>query len=169
MRIPDPIEELVACHGRIRLRLETISQLLSRLPAEPPAEELEAVLTDLLAFFDSSVVRHTRDEEEIVFPVLRQKLDAGLLTRLQAEHVNHEGLLARCREAAERVRAEDRRSHREALRETFRALRDDYLQHMEAEEKDLFPHAALSAEERERLGKALLESRAFRLQVKGKS
>ncbi|HYM09918.1 MAG TPA: hemerythrin domain-containing protein [Bryobacterales bacterium] len=93
-----PLDHLLACHRRIEERLEILERAAFHLESRR-AEALEA-MEGCLRFFDSNGVRHTADEEESLFPRLRQRLTAeqlAYLDQLERQHREADRLHAELR------------------------------------------------------------------------
>ncbi len=124
-----PIDQLTRSHERLR-------QQLAELVALGQAAEVDRnALGDLVAWFAGQGARHETDEEESLFPRLRNAAidDAtrALLGRLADEHRVHVDLqaaLVHVRTTAE-------------LAGIASAMVDAYSEHIAAEERDLFPAA----------------------------
>jgi hemerythrin-like domain-containing protein len=83
----DAIEHLVACHRRIEQRLDILERAGSLLPEKP--EQCLLAIANSLRFMDTSGMLHTVDEEESVFPRLRQAAtpdELAYLDNLEKEH-----------------------------------------------------------------------------------
>jgi hemerythrin-like domain-containing protein len=82
-----PIEHLVACHRRIEQRLDTLKRAGDMLEQDTQASLI--AIANSLRFMDVSGVLHTTDEEDSVFPRIRQAASAGeieYLDKLESEH-----------------------------------------------------------------------------------
>ena len=85
--VDQPLDHLVACHGRIEERLNILERAAVALNERP--EEARAALATVFRHFDTAGVLHTRDEEESVFPrLLLRASDAEryYLTDLERQH-----------------------------------------------------------------------------------
>lgn len=94
-----PIEHLLACHRRIEQRLDTLLLAGERLEQDPQAA-LTAIANSL-HFMDVSGALHTVDEEESVFPRIRQTASSEeriYLDRLESEHREAGGIYLRLKE-----------------------------------------------------------------------
>lgn len=81
------IEHLVACHRRIEQRLDILERAASLLHERP--DECLVAIKNSLRFMDTSGVLHTVDEEESVFPRVRNSASAeeiSYLDGLEAQH-----------------------------------------------------------------------------------
>jgi len=133
--LDQPLEHLLACHGRIEERLAVLERVAAHF-GERRDEALDA-LAGCFRFFDSSGVLHTEDEEESLFPRLEGRLSEGereFVEQLTSEH-----------REAERVYAEIKRMAGDGLPpeagERFRALIKQmcaaYRAHIEREDSRL--------------------------------
>lgn len=144
----EPADFLYACHRRIEQRIDAIERAAAAL-ADRPEEALTA-LVSAMAFLDTSGALHTEDEEESVFPRLRQSLERGewaLLASLEHDHVEADRLAARLREIVERARrGEPALPELRALAQQFVAF---YRRHIAWEDETLIPmvQRLLSADE----------------------
>lgn len=165
----DPLGSMKAYHRRLEQRLEWLSQLAARLvPARETVDQLEAIgaLGQIQHDFVTSLIHHHADEEESLFPRLRERSSAlaHLLQALEQDHVACEPLHVRFDRLAtrlvtsERIRPEDPA----LLADLASSLRSVYLPHLAREDElildgaahDLAPEqlAQISLEMRERRG-----------------
>ena len=147
----DPIGMLQDCHRRIE-RFAGLLGLVAR-QAEGRAlspEECEAVEASL-RYFRESGPRHNRDEEESLFPRMRQGgADKGLhdvlndVDRLEGEHRHSEALHKEAAELFGRWMADGELSavDRSRLHAVITGLQQMYREHIRIEEQVVFPCAA---------------------------
>ena len=129
----DPFEMLERCHRRLE---ETLERL--RTPSRQALDEA-------LAFVDRAVKRHEDDEEQSLFPRLsRVPQLAGLLDRLTIQHRDQTALVEELRALLAAARPDEAR-----LRDVVERLDAAYRQHINIEERELFPaaKAALDADD----------------------
>jgi hemerythrin-like domain-containing protein len=143
----DPLGMLCDCHRRIERFLGVLCQVATREPSRAlSAEDAEAV-TAALHYFREGGRRHNADEEESLFPRLRQAAPRGALDsidRLEQEH----HVAGELHDAVDRTFARwisagalgSADAH--ALVDATRRLRVLYGDHIRAEEADVFPQAA---------------------------
>jgi len=96
--IDSPVEHLMACHRRIEDRLDTLVRAADYL--ESDRDSALAAIAKSLQFLDSSGVQHTMDEEDSVFPRLRERVSAdqvAYLDSLEQDHEHAESVLASLR------------------------------------------------------------------------
>ena len=89
----DPLEMLLACHGKILRQCDTLQKLSGHLKTHGSDAQARLAAHGILRYFDTAGQFHHQDEEENLFPALRatagaesELLDA-LLQRLLKEHV----------------------------------------------------------------------------------
>jgi hemerythrin-like domain-containing protein len=129
---PDPFAQLERSHRRLEERLEDLAQA--------DAARID-VVRDVAAFFARAVKRHEQDEEESLFPRLRDRTElAPILERLAREHVEHAALHAQLDRVIEALDAGTPEAARE-LGRTTTALMHAYREHVDEEERVLFPAA----------------------------
>jgi hemerythrin-like domain-containing protein len=129
---PDPFAQLERSHRRLEERLEDLAQA--------DAAHIELV-RDVAAFFARAVKRHEQDEEESLFPRLREHAElAPILERLAREHTEHAALHAQLDKVIEGLDAKLPEAARDLARTTT-ALMHAYRNHLDEEERVLFPAA----------------------------
>ena len=131
----DPFEMLERCHRRLE---ETLATLLGPSPSRQALDEA-------LAFIDRAVKRHEDDEEQSLFPRLsRVPQLAGLLDRLTIQHRDQTALVEELRAQLGAAKPDEAR-----LRDVVERLDAAYRQHINIEERELFPaaKAALDADD----------------------
>ncbi|OGS81415.1 MAG: hypothetical protein A2061_05780 [Gallionellales bacterium GWA2_59_43] len=89
----DPLEMLLACHGKILRQCDTLHKLAAHLKTDGCDMQARQAALGILRYFNTAGQFHHQDEEENLFPALRastgddpEQLDA-LLQRLLREHV----------------------------------------------------------------------------------
>jgi iron-sulfur cluster repair protein YtfE (RIC family) len=127
------------CHEHILQRLARLEQLGRELQQAPALEDRHlAVLGDVLTFLDVAVPMHSADEEQTLFPRLREALGptAGHtpMDCMEQEHVQHQALLAGLKRAV--VKRDVAATAQAAL-----AIVSEYREHIGKEEDVLFPWA----------------------------
>lgn len=166
----DPFARLEQTHRRLEERLEMLQRAAEDLSAGVGVSSALADVDEVAHFLGRGAVRHVEDEENTLFPRLRERaashaeLDA-ILIALEKEHHDHRAL-------EDSVRAlvsswENRKPSAEEvsqLSEIAGRLRSVYATHIAREEKELFPLARkiLSAEEIDRMGEEMMARRPDR-------
>jgi hemerythrin-like domain-containing protein len=143
----DPLGMLSDCHRRIESFLEVLLALASERKGELLDAGERASLKNALEYFRHSGPRHTADEEESLFPRMKQcEAGAAALRSLEALHQDH---LAADRAHAEidalgaRWLSDGRPSAAEAARlaELLESLSKLYARHIDIEDHEIFPTA----------------------------
>jgi hemerythrin-like domain-containing protein len=166
----NPIGLMSDCHRRIEKFLGVLRQLAALHGAEVEGRRLgaeeQAALEKALAYFREAAPRHTADEEEDLFPLLRLEGRPGLaaaLAQLQQEHEEATAWL-------EEVQALGRRWLEEGeleaglvrcFAEVVAKLTEHYRGHMALEEGEIFPlaQAELDREAKQRIGRSMAARR----------
>lgn len=145
----DPLGMLKDCHRRIENFLRVLCHVAeTREEGKLGREEREAVQA-ALAYFRTGGVRHTRDEEESLFPRLQQAGAAESLNALAGLEAQHQEanelhsildqLFSKWMESGSLAAADHR-----ALRAAADRLHGLYQEHIRVEEEIVFPYAGAS-------------------------
>jgi iron-sulfur cluster repair protein YtfE (RIC family) len=157
----DPIGLLEDCHRRI----ERFLAVLVRLAAKAGGQELLAgeqriALETALRYFREAAPKHTRDEEDSLFPRLRSLNSPGVksalakVEKLEDEHVQME----KSHEEVDRLGQEWlvagtlSPGYAARLCELVSGLAETYRVHIAVEEREVFPAAAAALAESDRAG-----------------
>ncbi|HEX5474432.1 MAG TPA: hemerythrin domain-containing protein [Vicinamibacterales bacterium] len=163
----EPLGLLSDCHRRIEGFLGAMIAVAGRGPELTPADR--DLLERAVRYFATSAPRHTADEEDSLFPRLRESGDAGArdalatVQRLESDH----------RAAETRHAAVDRLATQwltngtlpaaqlAELAEQLEALKKLYAVHIHVEDQELFPAAArvLDAEQLHEIGREMADRR----------
>ena len=148
----DIVSLLVECHGRVR----TFASLFAALAHTPraPESEVRDAAARILRYFGQALPLHARDEEESVLPRLQGKdaaLDQALAT-MEAQHHEHEALLAQVRELCAALEAAPGKLAQflPSLGLLAPQLADHFNRHLALEESTVFPAIARLVPEAER-------------------
>lgn len=108
------------------------ARLLRRSADSDDADGRLARARDFLNFFSSETLRHFREEEELLFPMLLERADPPpeVLVQILIEHVRVHGLVRRLESEVEATSVE---------RDTLRAIGELLQAHIRLEEGTLFP------------------------------
>lgn len=164
-----PLGLLSDCHRRIEFFLDA----LLRVSREERARELSdggrQALERALAYFASGAPRHTADEEESLFPLLRAARHAdamavmAVVDRLEADHRRADAGHASVYRLASKWMSAGQLPDEEAqeLIDTLESLRGIYEGHIGVEDREVFPAASrlLSAAQLETVGRQMAERR----------
>jgi|GraSoiStandDraft_45_1057281.scaffolds.fasta_scaffold108806_2 iron-sulfur cluster repair protein YtfE (RIC family) len=145
----DPTGLLSDCHRRIEMFLGTlaaVAEVIDRAPSEETVQALQAALR----YFSQAAPKHTADEEESLFPRLREVHDPQVtsafsaLDRLEKDHEAVSHLHAEVERLAAQYLADGSLSvtEREAFRAAVKNLQEMYKEHISVEDSIVFPLAA---------------------------
>lgn len=143
----DPLGMLKDCHRRIESFLRVLCLAVLRRPEGPLTAEERDALEAALAYFRTGGERHNRDEEDSLFPRLREAVSAADLEIIRGLETEH-GEAGELHATAERLYrgwialgslgSEDR----QALLAATDRLQRLYAGHIQVEESVVFPRAA---------------------------
>lgn len=144
----DPLGMLKDCHRRIERFLGVLCVVVERAQGRAMTEEERAAVQASLSYFRAGGQRHTRDEEDSLFPRMRAAgVDPAEIERVGGLEHDHRIADALHSEADRlytawfdtgRLDAADAN----ALREATEQLKALYARHIDVEEKQVFPCAA---------------------------
>ncbi len=143
----DPIGMLKDCHRRIEHFLQILCVVAERAAGRAMTEEEATAVKSALHYFRHGGERHTEDEEESLFPRLRAESTAGALEELSGlenDHRDAYGLHAAADTlytawiAFGSISADDE----QRLLLIAKRLKYLYEEHIQVEEKIVFPRAA---------------------------
>jgi hemerythrin-like domain-containing protein len=140
--VEGPIDHLQACHRRIENRLDTLERAGEHL--EDLFEESLLAIFNSLRFMDTSGVRHTVDEEESVFPRLRNSLSEEqiqYLDQLESQHREVDTLYDSLKEVVSQLQREPNPERILAYRELVEKLTSAYRAHIASEDSILMKMA----------------------------
>lgn len=156
----EPLEMLVACHGRIRKQLATLSRLERHLPEHGHDADARAAARSILRYFDSAAVHHHEDEERSLLPRLvdRAPESRALAERIEGEHVELAARWRRLRPLLSGIATGQRAVMPPRL---VRDIAARYDAHIELEESLLIPLArdVLSPDDLGDIGREMAERR----------
>lgn len=153
----DPTGLLTDCHRRIVTFLDTL-RAVAQVIDRPPTADVERALQSALRYFSQAAPKHTADEEESLFPRLRQISNAEVtsvfdkLQELEAEHRWANPLHAEVEQLGVKYLSQGSLSRPEVerCRAAIRDLQSMYERHIRFEDQIIFPLAArlLTAQDR---------------------
>lgn len=143
----DPIGMLKDCHRRIESFLGILSTVAERAQGRSLTGEERTAVETALKYFRSGGKRHTADEEESLFPRLRASEENSLeeLDRLECDHREAGDL----HDSVERLYSKWiasgvlEKGESAKLPAQMERLRQLYADHIEIEEKVVFPRASV--------------------------
>jgi hemerythrin-like domain-containing protein len=167
----DPTGLLSDCHRRIEMFLGTL-EAVARLIDRPATEETRRALESALRYFGQAAPKHTADEEESLFPRLRQIHDPAIqaafsrLEQLEEEHRWAAPLHAEVERLGAQYLSTDNLSSAEVddFRKAVASLASMYKQHISVEDSVVFPLAARVLSDAEKV--AIAEEMAGRRKVR---
>ncbi len=140
-----PLEMLEACHERLESQLATLDRLAKWLPEHGTDRQAQQAAASVMRYFDVAAVNHHLDEEEDLFPLLLERVDAARRDRLQdlidwvlADHKRMFAAWAAMRAQLEPLARGEAGSLEMDEVERFVEI---YRFHIAREEGELFPHA----------------------------
>jgi len=164
----DPTALLSECHRRIEMflgRLEAVAEVAE----QPLSNETEQALVSALRYFREAAPKHTADEEESLFPRLRQvqqpdvQFALSKLEELEQDHRRAAPLHAVVERLGGLCLSKGCLSHTEAkrLQVAVGGLMSMYREHISMEDQLIFPVAArvLSRPEQISIGKEMAARR----------
>lgn len=147
--LPDfshPIELMMDCHRRIENFLSVLQKVAAHYAGQPLDTQGREALETALNYFRSAAPRHTADEEESLFPRMRQIDDSEIkqamveIDRLEADHRKVEAAHARLDALGRQWFSDDALA--EGLFAEFLGLLDElaaaYGEHISIEDEHIF-------------------------------
>jgi hemerythrin-like domain-containing protein len=167
----DPTGLLTDCHRRVEMFLGTL-QAVAQVIDQSPAEETSRALASALRYFTHAAPKHTADEEESLFPRLRQIHDPEIesafskLKQLDDDHRWAAPLHANVDRLGTQYLTTGSLSSSEVeqFRKDVANLAAMYQQHIRVEESVVFPLAARMLSDADKM--AMAEEMAARRKVK---
>ncbi len=157
----EPLEMLLACHGRILSQCATLEKLRKHLPEHGCDLQAQQAASAIMRYFDTAGRNHHTDEESDLFPVLLASGDAAaqqLVTYLLERHVVLDAAWDELRVELQEIAA----CRREALKpQIVQHFIHAYRSHIEMENAQLLPMAKrlMTPVQLETLGKSMSQRR----------
>lgn len=144
----DPTGLLSDCHRRVEMFLGLLVRV-AEVMDRPTTEETSRALESALHYFAQAAPKHTADEEESLFPRLRQIDDPAIrsafakLDKLEEDHRRAEPLHAEVERLGVQYRSTGKLSDAEiaSFRNSVASLVTIYQQHISVEDELIFPLA----------------------------
>jgi hemerythrin-like domain-containing protein len=167
----DPTGLLSDCHRRVEMFLGSLEAVAGVIDG-PASEETSRALESALRYFAQAAPKHTADEEESLFPRLRQIHDPEVeavfskLEQLEDEHVWAAPLHAEVDRLGAQYLSTGSLSSREVsdFRRAVASLAAMYKQHISVEDSQVFPLATRVLPDAEKM--AIAEEMAGRRKVR---
>ena len=156
-----PLDVLLACHGRFEKQCATLEKLLTHLPRHGSDAEAQQASRNILTYFDTAAVHHHDDEERNLFPLL-ERAGRGkwcdVVELLTSEHDDLAQLWRALRPPLEAIAQGETVALNASYAERFIALNRS---HIAFENERVLPlaHEILSAAELQSLGRAMAARR----------
>ncbi len=167
----EPTGLLSDCHRRVEKFLGMLQAVATGID-QPATEETKCALQLALHYFTEAAPKHTADEEESLFPRLRQLHDPEVesalsrLDQLEGDHRWAGPLHTAVEQLGEKYLSEGRLSEPEIgrFRTSVANLIAMYQRHIRIEDEQIFPLAArvLSRDEKEAVAKEMAARRGIR-------
>jgi iron-sulfur cluster repair protein YtfE (RIC family) len=150
----DPTGLLSDCHRRIEMFLGSLQQV-AKVIDHPLTPDVRAALESALRYFHEAAPKHTADEEESLFPRLREIHDPTIekaistLKALEDDHLRADRLHGDVYRLGEQCLRQGHLSSREAtqFRQAICDLASIYAEHIRIEDNVVFPAAKLALSE----------------------
>ncbi len=167
----DPTGLLSDCHRRVEMFLGMLESVAASMD-QPKTEEISRTLESALRYFGQAAPKHTADEEESLFPRLRQVDSPEIrsafqrLDKLEEDHRWAEPLHAEAERLGVQYLSTGKLSEAEiaSFRNSVASLVTMYKQHISVEDEVIFPLARRVLSDAEKL--AIANEMAGRRQVK---
>jgi hemerythrin-like domain-containing protein len=164
----DPTGLLSDCHRRIESFMDTL-QGVAEVIDRAPTEEVRRALESGLRYFRQAAPKHTADEEESLFPRLRQIRNAEVteafskLQELEDEHRWANPFHSEVERLGEKYLSKEKLTTQEVatFRTAIRELRSMYDRHIAVEDGIVFPLAArlLSEHDKSAVAREMVDRR----------
>lgn len=167
---PDGFDVLDACHRQTLVMLGSLSDLVASLGSDTPDARQRAIAADIVRFFSTTARQHHEDEEQHVFPQLRDSTDPEIVQAVLRLQQDHHWMDVDWRElspALAAIAASQGAYDLEALREGVEIFLELSRDHIALEESCIYPQARarLGAAELKRMGREMAERRRVRSAV----
>ena len=167
----NPMELLGDCHRRIERFLAVLGKVARQAPGGPMTAQQKEEWLRALEYFRNAAPRHTADEEESLFPRLRQidqprvKDALAKMQELEADHVRANAWHDEVDQLGRRWLADGAlpRADAEHLTEVLARLTTLYARHLVLEDESVFPLAqsVLTHAEKARIGAEMAQRRGL--------
>ncbi len=152
-QVDDLVDLLATCHRRIREHLR-LARRLAEAPDDAPEADLRDAAAKVARYFEIGLPAHVADEEEEIAPRVRGRFGPevdAVVAGMISQHTHHIWPIARLVVCCEVIAQNPRllRDRRAELARLVEQLVVELADHLEAEERVLFPAIrALPAAER---------------------
>lgn len=159
-RIEDPIELLQACHDKVRRFATLALKLRTHLAqSETVDEQARDAAESILRYFNMAAPLHHEDEEDDLFPALRQLGQGQLAASIDALNAEHTSLAHLWHSLGPWLQA-TAQGQPHPVPDTLDAFSRSYIAHAQREEDEVYPSAAqLTPEQLARISAAMVARR----------
>jgi hemerythrin-like domain-containing protein len=164
-----PLELLSDCHRRVESFLRALILVTEQARGSALDSPRQEALRTALRYFREAAPKHTADEEESLFPRLRELAEAGVkealekIEQLEADHDRADKDHQRVEKLGQKWLAQNRLEPDETAQmlEALRRLQSIYEKHIAIEDNEIFPLAGkvLDAETLKRIGREMADRR----------
>ena len=175
-RLPDhgfdePLGLLSDCHRRIEHFLAVLVSVGRQFADRALTADAVAAVRSAQRYFVQAAPKHTADEEESLFPVMKAAADAKgqpceTIDKLEADHEEANALYLRVDALLEQWLREGQLAEEQSRELTAKLgrLQGLYLEHIHIEDNEVFPLAAtlLSAEQLAKIGREMQARRGIK-------
>lgn len=145
----EPLKLLSDCHRRIEKFLDILIRVVHDCPGQHLNDEYRTALTAALKYFRNAAPWHTRDEEDSLFPRMRELEDQRVvdamaqIDQLEDDHVHAQKLHAQVETLGQHWLSDDQLPAQdvEQLGHLLSELREKYRRHIREEDEMIFPLA----------------------------
>lgn len=165
----NPTALMSDCHRRIEIFLSALQKVGEA--DDELTHESKRTLDRALRYFREAAPKHTKDEEESLFPRMRKRESAEMasvmaqMDRLERDHKKAQALHDEVEQLGERwlQQATINRAERQRFCAAVSELEEIYREHIELEDQKVFPLAAriLSTEEQREVGLEMARRRSL--------
>lgn len=165
-----PLGLLSDCHRRVERFLTILDRVGKESPDDSLPDQYREGLNTALNYFRDAAPKHTRDEEDSLFPRIQHSSEAkAIMERLESEHQFADLFHAELEEMGRRWLTQGALAPRSRRRfcECTEKLLKLYAEHIRVEDEELFPLAAtlLSPDAIAAIGREMAARRGLKGQV----
>ena len=135
----DAIALLLGCHERIR----HFTQVALKIAESPDSPDRTDAARAVLRYFQIALPLHEADENDSVYPRLRERLPAGTFaeanTAMVRQHTEIDGVVGELIPEWQSIAEQTKRDAGSALYETTERLQGLWDEHLALEEQKIFP------------------------------
>lgn len=175
----NPLGLLSDCHRRIEAFLDVLIEIAKKAGGDKLNEDQRHALEVAIRYFREAAPKHTRDEEESLFPRMLASADErarsalALLDELHNDHTVADASHAEVETLASQWLSDGTLPIESVsrLRELLDRLRDAYQRHIATEDNEVFPLAGniLSSSELTNIGREMASRRSIDLDALGEN